>query len=73
MADDRELKLKVKVDDDASRPLDRIGNAADDTTKTFDRMNAGLKRLDAKVADTTKTIKGFTRDDYVKQYFGEEG
>ncbi|HEU4422069.1 MAG TPA: hypothetical protein VFR67_05955 [Pilimelia sp.] len=56
MADQRELLLKVKVDDDASKPLKRIGDAADDAADDLKETNLGLKKLDDKVAETTKTI-----------------
>lgn len=56
MADKRELELEVKVDDKASRPLKKIGDQADKTATDFEEMNLGLKKLDEKVSDTTKTI-----------------
>ena len=56
MVDDRELRLGVKVDDKASKPIKQIGDAAEDTTGDLKDMNLGLKKLDDKVAETTKTI-----------------
>jgi len=55
-SEERKLTLKVKVDDDATKPLNRIGGAADDAKDDFDGLNLGLKRLDDKVDETTKTI-----------------
>jgi hypothetical protein len=62
MADKRELLLKVKVDDEASRPLKKIGDAADSTKDNLQEMNLGLKKLDGQVADTKKTISGLREE-----------
>lgn len=53
----RELLLRVRgKDDGASRTLKGVGDAADKAEGNVDGMNKGLKALDDKIADTTKTL-----------------
>lgn len=55
-SDKRKLELEVKVDDKATKPLKSVGDAADDTKGDLQELNAGLKKLDDKTAETTATI-----------------
>lgn len=58
MADVRELLLRIRgKDDGASRALDAVGKAADETEGDLQRMNIGLVKLDSEIAKTTDTIK----------------